>query len=53
MVFQKKKKREEYHYYKGISLVVHDGKILLKITTRRVSEYCERVVVLPGEHSGF
>ena len=53
MVFQKKKNREEYHNYKGISLVVHTGKILLKTTTRRVSESYERVVVLPGEHSGF
>ena len=49
----KRKNRKECHNYKGISLVVHAGKILLKIIASRVSEYCERVVVLPGEYSGF
>ena len=42
-----------FHNYKGISLVAHAGKILLKNFARRVSEYCERVGVLPGEQSGF
>ena len=42
-----------FHNYKGISLVAHARKILLKNFARRVSEYCERVGVLPGEQSGF
>ena len=29
------------------------GKILLKIIARRLSEYCERVGILPEEQSGF
>ena len=52
-VFHKKKNRKECHNFKGISLVVHAGKVLLKIIGSRVSEYCERVGVLPGEQSSF
>ena len=37
----------------GISLVVHAGKILLKINAHRLSEYCECVGILPEEQSGF
>ena len=37
----------------GISLVAHAGKILLKIIAHRLSEYCERVEILPEEQSGF
>ena len=40
-------------HYRGISLVAHAGKILLKIIARRLSEYCERVGILPEEQSGF
>ena len=47
MVFYKKKNRTEYANYRRISLVAHAGKILLKITARRLSEYCERVEILP------
>ena len=36
-----------------ISLVADAGKILLKITARRLSEYCERIRILPEEQSGF
>ena len=39
--------------YRGISLVAHTGKILVKIIARRLSEYCERVGILPEEQSGF
>ena len=39
--------------YKGISLVAHAGKLLLKIVGRRLSDYCERVEILPEEQSGF
>ena len=39
--------------YRGISLVAHASKILLKIIARRLSEYCERMGILPEEQSGF
>ena len=39
--------------YRGISLIAHAGKILLKIIARCLSEYCEHVGILPEEHSGF
>ena len=53
MVLHKKKDRTEGGNYKGVSLVAHAGKILLKIIARRLSEYCERVGVLSEEQSGF
>ena len=53
MVFYKKKDRTECCNYRGISLVAHAGTILLKIVTRHLSEYCERVGILPEEQSGF
>ena len=52
MVLHKKKDRTECGNYRGISLVTHAGKILLKIIARRLSEYCERVGILPEEQSG-
>ena len=53
MVHHKKKDRTERGNYRGISLVAHTGKILLKIISRRLSEYCERVGILPEGQSGF
>ena len=54
MVLHKKKDWTEYGNYRGISLVAHAGKILLKIIARHLSEYCERVGILPEEQkSGF
>ena len=53
MVHHKKKDRTECGNYRGISLVAHAGKILLMIIARRLSEYCERVEILPEEQSGF
>ena len=53
MVLHKKKDRTECGNYRGISLVVHAGKILLKIVACRLSEYCERVGTLPEEQSVF
>ena len=53
MVLHKKKDRNECGNYRGISLVVHAGKILLKIIARRLSEYYERVGILPEEQSGL
>ena len=52
MVLHKKKDRTECGNYRGISLVAHAGKILLKITARRLGEYSERVEILPEEQSG-
>ena len=49
MVLNKKKDRTECGNYRGFSLVAHAGKILLKIIARRLSEYCERVGILPEE----
>ena len=53
MVLHENKDRTECGNYRGISLVAHAGKILLKIIARRLSEYCERVGILPEEYSGF
>ena len=53
MVLHKKKDRTECGNYRGISLVAHAGKILLKIIARRLSEYCERVGITPEEENGF
>ena len=53
MVLHETKDRTECSNYRGISLVVHAGKILLKIIARCLSEYCERVGILSEEQSGF
>ena len=53
MVLHKKKDRPECANYKGVSLVAHAGKILLKIFACRLSEYCGRVGILPEEQSGL
>ena len=39
--------------YRGISLVAHAGKVLLKVVASRLSHYCEREGILPEEQSGF
>ena len=52
MVLRKKKDRTECGNYRGILLVAHADKKLLKGLTRRLSEYRERVGNLPGEQSG-
>ena len=49
MVLHKNKDRTECGNCKGISLVAHAGKVLLKIITRLLSEYRERVAILPEE----
>ena len=53
MVLHKKKDQTECGNYRVISLIGHASKILLKIIARRLSEYCERVGILPEEQSGF
>ena len=47
IVHHKKKDQTECGNYRGISLVAHAGKILLKIIARPLSKYCERVGILP------
>ena len=39
--------------YRGISLVSHAGKVLLKVAARRRSAYCEAKGLLPEEQCGF
>ena len=53
MVLHKKKDWTESGNYRGISLVAHAGKILLKTIPHRLNEYCGRVRILPEEQSGF
>ena len=53
IVLHKKEDRTECGNYRGILLVAHAGKTLLKIIARRLSKYCERVGILPEEQSGF
>ena len=52
-VLHKKKDRTECGNYRGISLVAHAGKVLLKIVTMRLSAYCEARNLLPKEQCGF
>ena len=52
-VLRKKKDRTECANYRGISLVAHAGKILLKIVATRLSAYCEAKNLLPKEQCGF
>ena len=52
-VLHKKKDRTECGNYRGISLVAHAGKVLLKIVTTRLSAYCEARNLLPEEQCGF
>ena len=39
--------------YRGISLVSHAGKVLLKVVARRLSNYCVAKERLPEEQYGF
>ena len=48
-----KKGRTECGNYRGISLVAHAGKVLLKIVATRLSAYCETRNLLPEEQCGF
>ena len=53
VVLRKEKNWKECDIYKDISLVAHAGKILLKAVARHLSDYCQRVRVLPQEQNGF
>ena len=52
-VLHKKKVRTECGNYRGISLVVHAGKVLFKIVATKLSAYCEARNLLPEEQCGF
>ena len=52
-VLHKKKDRTECGNYRGISLVAHAGKVLLKIVAMRLGNYCEAEALLPEEQCGF
>ena len=51
-VLHKNKGRKRCGNYRGISLVANAGNVLLKIIACRLSEYCERMGILPGGQSG-
>ena len=52
-VLRKKKDRAECGNYRGISVVVHAGKVLLTIVAKRLGDYCEAKDLLPEEQCGF
>ena len=52
-VLHKKGDETEYGNYRGISLVSHAGKVLLKVVARRLSAYCEAKGLLPEEQCRF
>ena len=52
-VLHKKGDKTECGNYRGISLVSHAGKNLLKVVARRLSAYCEAKGLLPEEQCGF
>ena len=52
-VLHKAKDRTECDNYRGISLVAHAGKVLLKVIAGRRSDYCERKNIRPEEQCGF
>ena len=52
-VLHTKKYRTECGNYRGISLVAHADKLLLKVMTGRLSGHCEHENILPEEQCGF
>ena len=52
-VLHKKKGRSECGNYRGISLVAHAGKVLLKIVATRLGAYCDAKELLPEEKCGL
>ena len=52
-VLHKKGDKTECGNYRGISLVSHTVKVLLKVVARRLSAYCEAKGPLPEEKCGF
>lgn len=52
-VLHKKEDRSDCNTYRGVSLLAHSGKALLKIVVFRLSDYCEAGGILPEELRGF
>ena len=52
-VLHKKKDRTECSNYRGLSLVAHAGKVLLKIVANRLGDFCDQAGILPEEQCGF
>ena len=52
-ILHKTKDRPECGNYRGISLVAHEGKVLLKVIATSFSTYCEAKGLLPAEQCGF
>ena len=52
-VLRKKKDRTECSNYRGLSLVAHAGKVLLKIVANRLGDFFEEAGILPEEQCGF
>ena len=52
-VLHKKGDKTECGNYRGISLVLHAGKVLLKVVARRLGDCCEAKGLLPEEQCGF
>ena len=48
-VLHKKKDRTECSNYRGLSLVAHAGKVLLKTEANRLGDFCEETGILPEE----
>ena len=51
-VLHKKSDRSDCNNFRGISLVFHAGKVLLKIDANRLSDFCEAQQILPEEQCG-
>ena len=49
----KKSDRSDCNSFRGISLVFEAGKVLLKIVTSRLGDFCEVQQILPEEQCGF
>ena len=49
----KKKDRTEYGNCRGLSLVAHAGKILLKIVASRLGDFCEEAGILLEQQCSF
>ena len=52
-VLHKKMDRTECSNYRGLSLVAHAGKVLLRIVANRLGDFCEEAGILPEEQCGF
>ena len=52
-VLHERKDLSDCNNYRGISLVAHSGKVLLKMVASRPSNYCEAKGILTEEQCGF